>query len=148
QKTVYKTILASRSKTIMSDDPTQIVASNVQKGLLALAFDDPELSDLHFRFDTGAGAEDKVQEAVNDVRFLLLLDRWNYKNGLPRLDDVVDVPTDANTFSSMINGDFSAADPDTSDFGWTINGSASVQNGTGVLDENPRVTSRFGQTFT
>jgi hypothetical protein len=48
----------------------------------------------------------------------------------------------------LINGNFSFSDPSFYEFGWSTSGAATVQNGTGVLSEDPRLASRLRQSFT
>ncbi|HND23400.1 MAG TPA: putative Ig domain-containing protein, partial [Rhodocyclaceae bacterium] len=47
----------------------------------------------------------------------------------------------------IVNGQFSVADPAATDYGWITEGDAKVSAGAGVLTEDPRLASRFAQTF-
>ncbi len=50
--------------------------------------------------------------------------------------------------SGILNGDFSIGNPSDPNYGWTIQGNASIANGEGILDEGTTVQTQFSQSFT
>ena len=73
---------------------------------------------------------------------------------LPTADDVgaahgsaVDVGLQALTGTGVANGGFNIADAANAQFGWTLNGAASVEAGAAVLREQGTVMSGLSQTF-
>ena len=55
---------------------------------------------------------------------------------------------DRIALSGLTNGNFSVSDPSDPNFGWTLQGNASIANGEGILDEGTSVETQFSQSFT
>ncbi len=55
---------------------------------------------------------------------------------------------DRIALSGLTNANFSVSDPSDPNFGWTLQGNASIANGEGILDEGTSVETQFSQSFT
>jgi hypothetical protein len=61
---------------------------------------------------------------------------------------VVERLEDRVVLSGLLNGNFSINDPSNPNYGWTTQGSASIANGEGILNEGTTVETQFSQSFT